>query len=86
MARSGYTMLDALGRPGRDGDESREPEDCEEDIDDGVSVSVGKAFDPVELGDGGLIDEERDAEPALFISLVRYFRWRSKAVPGRKSI
>ncbi len=76
MPRSGYTVFDTLGRPRRNGDESREPEDCEEDIDDGVSVGVGEAFDAVELGDGGLIDQERDTEPALFISLVRYFCWR----------
>ena len=31
-----------------------------------MSVGIRKAFDAVELGDGGLIDEEWDTEPALF--------------------
>lgn len=70
MPRSSYTVLDAVRRPRRDGYERREPEDCKEDIDNGVGVSIREAFDAVELGNGGLIDEERDAKPALFVWLV----------------
>lgn len=52
-------------RPCRDGDESGKPEDCEKGVNGSVGVYVGEAFCAVKLRDGGLVDEEWDAEPAL---------------------
>ena len=65
VTRSSYTFLFSLSCPRCDGDERREPEDGEENVNGSMRVRVGEAFHTVELGDGSLVYEEGDAEPAL---------------------